>query len=242
VVNSRRNGFPNLGLLDMQTQSFSPLTNEQFVEQGAAIVPGTDGRSVVFASNRSGQFHIWRFDADTNNLRQLTFGPNYEEHPSVSPDGRWVVYTSWIQNVSQLWKVPAEGGQAAQISAYEAKDPQVSPDGKWVACYLNNQAAGKWSIALVAFDGNGEPRAVPQATNPVRWSPDGMSLISVRTDARGLSNVWRIPLNGGVPIQLTAFEDQSIPVFAWSPGGDRLACLRVSVGADVMLFKLGKQQ
>ena len=242
VVNSRRNGFPNLGLLDTQTQSFSPLTNEQFVEQGAAIIPGTGGRSVVFASNRSGQFHIWRFDAEANSLRQLTSGPNYEEHPSVSPDGRWVVYTAWAENVPQLWKVPTEGGPAARIGSYSAKDPQLSPDGKWIACYLHNQPGSKSVMAVLPFDGNGEPRLVPQASSPARWSPDSASLTSVRTDARGVSNVWRIPLNGGAPMQLTAFEDQSIPAFAWSSGGERLACLRVSVGADVMLFKLDKQR
>ncbi len=240
IVNSRRNGFPNLGLLDTQTQSFGALTNEPFIEQGAAAIPSTNGKSVVFSSNRSGQFHIWRFDADSNNLRQLTFAPHYDEQPSVSPDGRWVVYTSWTQNLPHLYKIPALGGPAVEVGNYTAEGPQISPDGKWIACYLEDPGTGKWMVAVIPFEGNGQPRLIPQASMPVRWLPDGVSLGFVRTDPNGTSNVWRVPLNGGSPVQLTDFEDQSIPAFAWSPAGDRLACLRVSVGADVTLFKILK--
>jgi Tol biopolymer transport system component len=237
VVNSRRNGFPNLALLDTQTQSFTALTNERFVEQGAAAIPGTGGKSVVFASNRSGEFHLWRFDADTNKLRQLTFGGNYDEHPSVTPDGRWIVYTSWAANVPQLRKVPADGGASEQIAGYNAENPQVSPDGASIACYLQDRATGKWTVAIVPFSGHGDPRPVSGVSTPLNWSPDGDSLTTVLTDAKGVSNLWRVPLNGAPRVQLTHFEDQSILAFSWSPSGDRVACLRAIVGADVALFK-----
>ncbi len=237
MVNSRRNGFPNLGLLDIQTQSFSAFTNEQFVERGAAVIPGTGGKSVVFGSNRSGEFHIWRFDADSNRLRQLTFGANYDEYPATSPDGRWIVYTSWSENVPHVRRVPVDGGASAQIGSYDAQDPQISPDGNSIACYLRNPATGTWTVAVIPFDGKGLPLALPAVSMPLRWSPDGESLTTALTDAKGVSNLWRVPLRDGKPLQLTDFEDQSIMAFAWSPGGDRIACLRAMVGADVALFK-----
>jgi TolB protein len=237
IVDSRRNGFPNIGLLDAETQSFIPLTNEQFMEQGAALVPGSSGKSIVFASNRSGEFHIWRFDEETNKLQQLTFGPNYDERPSLSPDGQWIVYASWVDNVPRLMKVRSSGGPSTQIGNYSAEDPQVSPDGKWIACYLQDPATKKWSVAIVPFEGDSQPRMVPLASVPVRWSPDGGAITASRTSATGVSNIWRIPLNGDAPKELTDFEDRAIFAFAWSPSGDRLACLRGNVGADVALFK-----
>jgi serine/threonine protein kinase len=238
VVDSRRNGFPNLALLDTQTQSFDTLTNEKFVEQGVAAIPRPGGKSLVFASNRSGEFHIWRFDADSNRLRQLTFGENYDEHPSASPDGRWIVYTSWSQSVTHLRKVPVDGGPSVQIGSYNAEDPQVSPDGKSIACYIRDPTTGKWTAAIVPFDGSGEPRPLPGVSTPLSWSPDGASIVTALTDPHGVSNVWRVPLRGGDPVQLTQFEDQSILALAVSPSGDRVACLRAISGADVALFKM----
>lgn len=242
IMDSRRNGFPNLGLLDTQTDSFTALTNEHFVEDGAAAIPGAGGKSVIFASNRAGRFHLWRFDAETNKLRQLTFGGNYDEHPSVTPDGRWIVYTSWEQNVPQLRKVRADGGASEQIGGYHAQVPEVSPDGASIACYLQNPATNKWAVAIVPFQGNGEPHVVSGVTTPFAWSPDGESLTTAVTDAKGVSNLWRVPLKGGAPVQFTQFEDQSILAFAWSPSGDRVACLRAMVGADVALFKTGNSR
>jgi TolB protein len=237
ILDSRRNGFPNLALLDLQTQAVSAFTNEHYVEQAVATVPSSAGRSVVFASNRSGEFHIWRFDPDNNQMQQLTFGSNYDERPCVSPDGQWVVYTSWAQNMPHLMKVRANGGPASQIGSYAAEDPQISPDGKWIACYFTDPVSGKWSVALVPFAGAGQPKLIAAASTPFRWSPNGASLTTTRTNANGVSNLWRVPLNGSPPVQLTDFEDQSIAAFSWSPSGDRLACMRVNTGADVALFK-----
>ncbi|MBV8895972.1 MAG: serine/threonine-protein kinase [Acidobacteriaceae bacterium] len=242
IMDSRRNGFPNLGLLDIETDSLTALTNEHFVEEGAAAIPGTAGKSVVFASNRSGRFHLWRFDVDSNALRQLTFGGNYDEHPSVTPDGRWIVYTSWAQNVPELRKVPADGGASEQIGGYHAQAPQVSPDGASIACYLQNPATGKWSVAIAPFNGDSEPRVVSGVTTPFAWSPDGASLTTALTDAKGVSNLWRVPFNGGAPVKLTQFEDQTVLAFAWSPSGGRVACLRAMVGADVALFKVSNSR
>ena len=238
VVDSRRNGYPNLALLDAQNFAFSSLTDEKYVEEDAAVIPGSGGKSIVFASNRAGYFHIWRFDADSNRLQQLSYGTTYDSHPSVSPDGRWVIYTSWSLNVPHLRKVPITGGDSVQVSGYNAQDPQISPDGHSILCYLQSPATGKWSQAIIPFGGTGMMRLLPEVSAPLSWSPEGDSISTVRTDTRGVSNVWRIPLNGREPDRLTAFEDQSILAFAWSPSGDRLACLRAIVGADVTLFKV----
>ncbi len=237
ILDSRRNGYPNFALLDLETQSFSALTNEKHVEQSAAAVPGSGGKAIVFASNRSGEFHIWRFDSEANKMQQLTFGSSYDEQPSLSPDGKWIVYASYVQDLSHLMKVPASGGQVEQIASYSAQDPQISPDGKWIACSLHDPASGKWSVAVIPFNGSADPRVIPGASAPFRWSPDNSSLTTTRTNANGVSNLWRIPLDGEPPVQLTQFEDESILALAWSPLGDRIACLRANVGADVALFK-----
>lgn len=234
ILNSQRSGFPNLWLFDIRTQAGNSLTNEPHVQQDAASVPG--GKSVVFASNRSGQFKIWRLERESALPTQLTFGPNFDEAPAISPDGKWIVYTSWTATSPHLRKVASVGGESIQLADPPAEAAQISPDGRWIACYMQNPNTSTWGIAVIPFDTPSSPRYLPTAQLPIRWSPDGEALTTAITDDKGVSNIWSVPLEGSPPRQLTNFDDEVIPNFAWSPDGDRLACLRARLGADVALF------
>jgi hypothetical protein len=55
-----------------------------------------DGRTVVFASDRTGDGDLFTMDSQGNNEQLLTIDDNGAEdrRPAFSPDGRWVVYVS----------------------------------------------------------------------------------------------------------------------------------------------------
>lgn len=239
VINSERGGFPNLWLFDVATQSRSALISAPYIEQDAASAPGT--QSIVFASNRSGQFHLWSLDPVTRKLTQLTFGPNYDEHPSISPDGRWILYTSWSSTTPHLRRVGITGENNVEIGTFLARDGQVSPDGTEIVCQMQYPKSEKWNVAVIPIDGSGSPQIVENARSPFHWSPNGKDLTTVITDARGVSNLWQIPLDGSEPAQLTRFDEDTILAFSWSPSGDRLACVRASFGSDVVLFSRRKR-
>lgn len=238
ILNSQRTGFPNLSLFDIDTQTRAGLTNEPSTERDATSIPNS--KSIVFSSNRSGEFRLWKFDPESNNFTQLTFGPGYDEKPSVSSDGKWIFYTSWTAIEPHLYRIPVEGGKPYQIGTYLARYPEISPDGKLIVCQMQDPNTSQWAVATIPFDGSGRPRMFPNAATPVRWSRDGTSLTSVLTDSRGVSNIWAVLLDGSSPHQLTTFDDQAILELAWSPQGDRLACVRASSGADAVLFKRQK--
>lgn len=237
LVNSHRTGFPNLALFQIASEGESQLTNGPFREQHAEPVPGRD--SFVYSSNRSGAFHIWRYDRPSNRYTQLTFGNNHDDAPSVSPDGRWVVYTAWSSTSPSLYKIPIGGGSPVPLGGFLADHPQISPDGRWVACQVQD-SPDHWVVAIMPFDGSAGMRPLPGASSPFRWSKDGQALTSALTDASGVSNIWRVPLDGSSPTQLTHFEDQTILTFAWSPDNTRLACVRLQNYSDVMLFERQK--
>jgi len=235
VVNSRLTGYPNTALFTTKEYSEASLTNEPFVEQHAAPVPGA--QAIVFSSNRSGRFHIWRYDLPTNKYTQLTFGSSYDDVPAVSPDGQWVVFASSNAGEPSLYKVSIHGGQAGRVSDLLATDPQISPDGKWIACVARSKPQSDWSTTVIPFDGGQPGRVVPKSQEPFRWSPSGDSLTSAIADENGVSNVWQIPLDASSPpVQLTTFEDQTISNLARSPSGDRLACMRLTLGSDAVLI------
>src|SRR5580765_4727569 len=72
-----------------------------------------DGRFIVFHSERNDAKEIWRANIDGSNLRQLTkCGDNFD--PTVSPDGKWVVYRSNCDG-GRLWRINIDGGEAKRI-------------------------------------------------------------------------------------------------------------------------------
>jgi Tol biopolymer transport system component len=74
----------------------------------------SDGRHVVFCSNRSGpkNFELYVMDADGKNVRQLTHAPGcYNGGPFFSPDGTRVVFRSDRKEKDrlQLYVINADG-------------------------------------------------------------------------------------------------------------------------------------
>jgi len=59
-------------------------------------------------------------------------------------------------------------------------------------------------------------------TNSVGYSPDGKQIAHVHNGS-GQFNLWLIPSGGGFAKQLTAFNNNTVRDFAWSPDGKYLA-------------------
>lgn len=69
-----------------------------------------------------------------------------------------------------------------------------------------------------------------------KWMPDGKSLVYI--DQRdNVSNLWRQPLDGGPPRQLTSFITEVIHQFAFAPDGRRLILSRGVSNYDVALIR-----
>ncbi len=103
--------------------------------------------------------------------------------PSISPDGRWILFTSSASGTSQLWKIPARA--TPDGSAYWPEqmtffsDPvssaQVSPDGKQIIFRKDNNGDEKGQLYIIPFDG-GEVDSVtknPKAIYNGAFSKDG---------------------------------------------------------------------
>ena len=79
------------------------------------------------------------------------------------------------------------------------------------------------------------PKSIYQSPD-VRWMPDSQSLIYVAT-RDGVSNVWKQPLAGGPPKQLTTFLVDTIFYFDVSPNGKRIVSSRGGWTHDMILIK-----
>ena len=202
-----------------------------------------DGRTIFFSSTRNG-FQIWRMDADGRASRQLTNGEGAPTF-SVSPDGKWLVYNPYVGGV---YKMPADGGDAVRIaSGGGLVYPQVSPDGKLLAYFTTGSETKRPRIVVVNFEDGSAVRSfeVPVSGAPphldslgyrgFHWSPDGSGVVYINT-LGGISNLWRQPLDGAPPKQITDFKSDRIYAFAYSRDGKMLAFARGNSSSDVVLI------
>jgi Tol biopolymer transport system component len=130
----RRTAFTALGdLWLVERGEPERLTNDAFVELEPTFTP--DGESLVFASERSGQFELWRFGLRDRRFTQLTFGALKPHRPAISPNGKQIAFLEtdglepWAAR--RLEVVPAAGGQPVTVATglKGAGTPQWSDDG-----------------------------------------------------------------------------------------------------------------
>jgi serine/threonine protein kinase len=104
-----------------------------FMAAAAAGYPhwSPDGERIAFHSNVDGQWEIYVVPAAGGKARNLTAHPAADAMPSYSRDGRWIYFGSTRAGGTQetIWKMPASGGEAVQVTRTTGHAPQESPDG-----------------------------------------------------------------------------------------------------------------
>jgi dipeptidyl aminopeptidase/acylaminoacyl peptidase len=107
--------------------------------------------------------------------------------PQLSPDGRWVAFVVTVVNKaenttdSDVWLVPAEGGEPRQLTRSPKHDrhPRWAPDSRQLVFESNR--SGTFQLYVLSLEG-GEPRQLTsiatEATQPV-WSPEGSHIAFV---------------------------------------------------------------
>jgi Tol biopolymer transport system component len=214
------------------------LTSDAFTDQQPTV--SSDGRYIVFQSNRSGARNLWRMDADGTNVKQLTEGKHLDQLPLCTADGRFVIFQSDRSGSSTIWKVGIDGGTPVQVTNRQSESPVISPDGKLIAYfYTDEQANNQPKMSIISVDG-GEPVKtidLPETVQPLSfgWTPDGRS-IAYLDNGSGVLNIWSKSIDGGAPKQLTNFKSVLVNSFAISRD-NKIAVYRFSATRDVVLIK-----
>jgi Tol biopolymer transport system component len=229
-------------LMESDGSSSSPRrigTSDTLVGRFSNPVPSPQGEFIAVTRwQEHDRANIWRVDMDGSNEKRLTDGLQ-DFPPSITPDGKWIVYASVQGDRSVLMKVPSEGGAAIKLTDYNADFPSVSPDGQWIACSYIARADQPPSLAIVPIAG-GPPARVFQLPNtatlpPLAWTPDGRA-VSFISDVNGVGNIWQQPVGGGLPTQVTHFTSGKLFSFQWSRDG-RLALSRGTQPTDAVLIR-----
>jgi Tol biopolymer transport system component/DNA-binding winged helix-turn-helix (wHTH) protein len=185
-----------------------------------------DGK-IIYGSTASGKEDVWLMNADGSDQKQVTTtaGANFE--PTVSDDGRTVVYVSKAADAAQnLWKMNLDNGERAQLTdgGFDLR-PDISPDGRWVV-YMSviKDSPTLWKIPI---DGGGAPVRLSDKIAAVpRVSPDGRFIACFyRAQVETYSKFAVLPFDGGEPVKVferspTTFVEAGI---RWTPDGRALS-------------------
>jgi dipeptidyl aminopeptidase/acylaminoacyl peptidase len=195
-----------------------------------------DGRSVVYAWNRTGRWELYEGSLDrSDSARQLTTGSGASFAPRYSPDGDRIAYVV-DANGSEAYDVYIFERQTGRHICLTPNSPEAyqpnlswSPDGRQLACLADRSGVfDTWILSVADRETAGlQARVALALTDPdwdVCWSPDG-DWLAVMSEGRGQDYaVTLVSLNGQgfVPITL---DGQPINLRSprWSPDSSWLA-------------------
>jgi Tol biopolymer transport system component/serine/threonine protein kinase len=157
---------------------------------------------------------------------QLTDEPGQELYPSLSPDGRSLVYAS---QASGNWDIHFQrvGGTATlnltRDSAAADTQPAFSPDGQQIAFRSEREGGG---LFVMGATGENPRRLSAQGFHP-SWSPDGREIAAGTADFLNPESLNRqgqlivVEVATGRTRVITDVPDGYQP--HWSPDGSRIA-------------------
>ena len=106
------------------------LTTQASYEANPVWSP--DGKKIAFASDRNGNFDLFIMSANGGVAQRLTSHSASEIPSAFTPDGQYVLFSASIQDpassalfpsgaMTELYKVPVNGGQTEQVLATPAE-------------------------------------------------------------------------------------------------------------------------
>ena len=125
---------------------------------------------------------------------------------SFSPDGKKVVFESNRLGYSDIWSCDSDGANCSQLTSLHgtAGTARWSPDGHHVVFELQSQRF--YEIYVLDLP-TGRPRFLPtfpkSDNGAPNWSRDGKWIYFYSTDENGLFQLWKVPFQGGTPVQVT---------------------------------------
>ncbi len=156
---------------------------------------------------------------------QLTSASGEELQPTLSHDGKWMLYVSRANGNEDIY-LQSVGGQTPINLTKDSPgvdiQPAFAPDGEHIAFRSDRDGGG---IFVMGRTGEAPRRMTTEGFDPA-WSPDGKHLVyatataPIATSRPGLSQLRRVQVDTGQVTKITE-EDAVNP--SWSPNGRFIA-------------------
>jgi TolB protein len=179
---------------------------------------------IAFVLTRGKTKELAVMDYDGGNPRQLTFDKSISVRPRWSPDGRKIIYTSYLNSYPDVLEADLYTNQRRRVASFPGLNTgaEFSPDGRSIALTLSKD--GNPELYVMNAGGGGLTRLTQTkgAESSPTWSPDGESIAYV-SDTSGTPQIYLIGRNGGEPRRLTVSPSYNTePSWSRPPAGSDL--------------------
>jgi serine/threonine protein kinase/Tol biopolymer transport system component len=215
------------------------ITTETGRDEGLSGVVWTPEGEIIYTT-RIGAFQdLWTVERDGGNNRQLTFDSRSNFSPTVSPDGKYLVFVSTRSGDPNIWRSNRDGSEPLQLTSDPGIEgsPVISPDGRFVIYHLED-ADNKMTLWKVSIDGGRPDRLTDVESSLPTVSPDG-KLVAFRY---GSTYSGKPPSIGIVPVEgPNEIRQLDLPVvanaryFRWSSDGKSIIYIDTAAGASRLL-------
>lgn len=136
-----------------------------------------DARSIVF----SFEGDLWRTNIAGGAATRVTALPGEEINPKISPDGKWLAFSSNQFGNYDVFVMPLAGGEIRQLTHHEANDEVESWGWDSETIYFTSGRYNRFSSYRVSREGGTAVRVFPHYFNTIHQvteMPDGALLFN----------------------------------------------------------------
>ncbi len=143
--------------------------------------PDIHGDTIVFAHGGD----LWTVSATGGVARRLTTSEGLELFPRFSPDGEWIAFTGQYDGSTDVYVMPAEGGEPRRLTFYPSRDNNErmgwdnmvigwTPDGRILYRSQRGPIGGFIGQPWTVSPQGGPPERFPlPESGIISFSPDG---------------------------------------------------------------------
>jgi TolB protein len=190
-----------------------------------------NGKQVLFSVFSNDTSRLYSIDRKGIDQRQI--GSVSGRAPTLSPDGKRLLYIAGTWTAMRLMVSALDGSNAQPITdgSSIAWNSHWSPDGKRIAFTGRNEPKGELAVFVMNADGSASHQVTHIAAEeggaqwPV-WSPDGRQIaiqVNKRTQ-KNSSHIWVVNVVTGEAHLLAAHDQPYVDETpSWFPDGKRIA-------------------
>jgi eukaryotic-like serine/threonine-protein kinase len=210
-------GISDVWTYDLTRASAERLTSD-LLDQKAPIW-AADGATIYYRSDGyGGPPDILELRPGQQRGTILHKGPSVEHPEDLSPDGRWLLYTTRLPS-SDIYRLPLDppGEPSPYVATrFHEASPRFSPDGLWVA-YSSN-VSGRAEVYVRPFEGAAQAIRISRDGGVMpRWSADGKEIFFFGPAGRVMS----VTFDEGAGVPRMLFQAPNAVSFETGPDRER---------------------